>query len=64
MKIKSNAGKHIGVSPSVFCIAPGETKELSGVDSPPPSLLVVIKPANVDALIIEKATMNKESKGS
>ncbi|KAK8820150.1 hypothetical protein WA577_006217, partial [Blastocystis sp. JDR] len=53
VKIKSNAGKHIGVSPSVFYIAPGEVRELS----------VTIKPANVDALIIERSTMNKDAKG-
>ena len=30
VKIKSNAGKHIGVSPSVFYMSPGEVRELSG----------------------------------
>lgn len=63
VKIKSNAGKHIGVSPSVFYISPGERRELSGFRFLEESFLVTVKPANVDALIIEKATMNKENKG-
>lgn len=63
VKIKSNAGKHIGVSPSVFYMSPGEVRELSGFRFLEEWVLVTVKPANVDALIIEKATMNKENKG-
>ena len=65
VKLKSNAGKHLIVKPSLFLLCGNEEKELDSMFWEIESKLVQIKSPNVDALIsVSRKMKNREEKYS